>query len=66
MRLGNLGLIMSLLNCLVILAACPEKSIGSIKDVGSSSLTSVFYLANYPMTFSPVSVIAYAAETLNN
>ena len=63
---SNLGLIMSLLNMLVSLVACPRNARASITDVGNSLLTSIFYLLNHPMTFSQVSVIAYAAETFND
>ena len=65
-RPSNLGLIMSLLNMLVSLVACLRKARASITDVKNSLLTSIFYLLNLPMTFSQVSVIAYAAETFND
>ena len=65
-RPSNLGLIMSLLNWLISLAACPRKASASIKGVRSSLLRSILYLPNLPITFSYDSVIACAAETFNN
>ena len=62
---GNLGLIMSLRNWLVSLAACPKTATTSINGV-RSSLRSILYLPNLLITFSQVSVSAYAAEIFNN
>ena len=62
---GILGLIISLRNWLVSLAASPKKATGSINGV-RSSLRSILYLPNLLITFSQASVSAYGSETFNN